>query len=156
MNDAQAPTLRQRLQDDLKTAMRGGDQTGRDVIRYVLAAIKNAEIDKGGALAPADELAVLQRQAKQRHEAIEQFRSGGRVDLADRESAQLEILNRYLPAAMSDDELAALAAAVSAEVGATGPKDMARVMPALIARVDGRADGRRVSAAAKQALAARA
>jgi len=148
-------SLRERLQDDLKTAMRGGDQTGRDVIRYLLSAIKNAEIDKRGALAPGDELAVLQRQAKQRQESIDQFRAGGRDDLADREAEQLAVLQRYLPASMGDDELAALASAVADEVGAEGPKDMARLMPALLARAEGRADGRRVSAAAKQALAAR-
>lgn len=153
--ETRGPSLRDRLQDDLKTAMRAGDTTGRDVIRYLLAAVKNAEIDRGGPLSPADELAVLQRQAKQRHEAIEQFGAGNRQDLVSRETAQLEVLQRYLPAPMADEELAVLAAEVAADVGATGPRDMAKLMPALLARVDGRADGRRVSTAAKGALAPR-
>ena len=149
-----ADTLRGRLETDLKVAMRAGDQTARDVIRFVLAAIKNAEIDKGGPLAPSDEATVLRRQAKQRQEAIEQFRAGKREDLAAREEAQLEVLQRYLPAELSDDELRALAAEVVREVGATGPRDMGKVMPVLIGRANDRADGRRISAAVKAVISA--
>ena len=147
-----AETLRGRLETDLKAAMRAGDQTARDVIRFLLAAIKNAEIDKGGPLAPGDEAAVLRRQAKQRHESIEQFKAGKREDLAAREEAQLEVLGRYMPAELSDDELRALATEVVREVGATGPKDMGKVMPDLIGRAGDRADGRRISAAVKAVL----
>jgi uncharacterized protein len=146
-------TLRGRLETDLRAAMRAGDTVGRDVIRYLLAAVKNAEIDKGGPLAPVDEAAVLRRQAKQRQESIEQFRAGKRDDLAEREEAQLAILSRYLPAELSDDELRSLAEAVVREVGASGPKDMGKVMPAVIARAEGRADGRRVSAVVRAVLA---
>ena len=146
-------SVRQRLEADLRVAMKAGDQATRDTVRYVLAAIKNAEIDKRGPLAPADESAVLRRLGKQLTDAIEQYRAGGREDLAAREEAQLAVLRRYLPQPLSDEELAALVDEVIREVGASGPKDMGKVMPALIERAGGRADGRRLSAAARAALA---
>ena len=146
-------TLRQRLEADMKTAMRAGDAPARDAVRYILAAVKNAEIERRGALAPADEQAVLRRIGKQLADAVEQYRAGNREDLAQREQAQLEIVQRYLPAELSDDELGALAAAIVAELGASAPKDMGKVMPVLIERAAGRADGRRLSAAARDALA---
>ena len=147
-------SLRQRLENDLKTAMRGGDAVGRDTIRFLLAALQNAEIEKRGALVQAEEIALLQRQAKRQSESIEQFRAGGRDDLAEREETQLAILKQYLPAELSDAEVDQLARAVLAEVGATSMKDMARVMPVLIERAGGRADGKRLSAAVKSALSA--
>jgi uncharacterized protein YqeY len=148
-------TLRQRLEEDLKTAMKSGDQVGRETIRFTLAAIKNAEIDKRGPLTPDDEIALLQRETKRRAESIDQFRAGKREDLVANEEAQLAILQRYLPPAMTDEELATLVASVIAEVGAAGPKDMGRVMPVLLPRVAGRADGKRVSTAVRDALASK-
>jgi uncharacterized protein len=148
------PSLRQRLEDDLKTAMKAGDQVARETIRFTLASIKNAEIEKRGPLSPEDELALLQRETKRRADSIDMFRTGKRDDLVATEEAQLAILQRYLPAAMTDDDLSSLVAEVVAETGASGPKDMARVMPVLLKRVEGRADGRRVSAAVRDALAA--
>ena len=145
-------SVRQRLEADLRAAMKAGDQATRDTVRYVLAAIKNAEIDKRGPLAPADESAVLRRLGKQLTDAIEQYRAGGREDLATREEAQLAVVQRYLPAELSDEELAALVGEVVREVGASGPKEMGKVMPVLMERVAGRADGRRLSAAVRQAL----
>jgi uncharacterized protein YqeY len=147
------PTVRQRLEDDLKAAMRAGDATTRDAVRYILAAVKNAEIDARGSSQPADIDAALRRLRKQVADAIEQYRAAGRDDLATREAAQLAVLERYLPQELSDEELAALVTEAIAETGATGPKDMGRVMPAAIARAAGRADGRRISAAVKTALA---
>jgi uncharacterized protein YqeY len=147
------PTVRQRLEDDLKAAMRAGDATTRDAVRYILAAVKNAEIDARGSSQPADIDAALRRLRKQLADAIEQYRAAGRDDLATREAGQLAVLERYLPKELSDEELAALVTAVIAEMGAAGPKDMGRVMPAAIARAAGRADGRRISAAVKSALA---
>ncbi|MFN8592987.1 MAG: GatB/YqeY domain-containing protein [Thermomicrobiales bacterium] len=146
-------TVRQRLDDDLKTAMRAGDATTRDAIRYILAAVKNAEIDARGSGRPADQEAALRKLGKQLADAIDQYRAAGRDDLADRESTQLDVLKRYLPAEISDEALAALVATVIAETGASGLKDMGRVMPVAIQRVAGAADGRRVSAAVKTALA---
>ena len=148
------PSVRQRLDDDLKTAMRGGDATTRDAIRYILAAVKNAEIDARGSGKEADPVAALRRVGKQLADSIEQYQAAGRQDLADHEQAQLEVLKRYLPAEMSDEELGAVVAQAKAETGATGPKDMGRVMPAAMQRVGGRADGRRVNAAVKAALGA--
>jgi uncharacterized protein YqeY len=145
-------TLRQRLESDLKEAMRAGDQTARDTIRFLLAAVKNAEIDRGGPLSEAEGIQVLQKQAKQRQDSIDQFRAAGRTDLVEREEAQMRVVARYLPAELSDDEVNALVAHVIAEVGASSPKDLGRVMPILIERAAGRADGRRLSAAAKAAL----
>jgi uncharacterized protein YqeY len=145
-------SIRQRLEDDLKTAMRTGDQTSRDAIRFILAAVKNAEIDARVGSAPVDEVATLRRVAKQLADAADQYRQAGRLDLAGKEEAQLAVLQRYLPAELPDDELAALARAAVRESGATGPKEMGKVMPVLLKMVDGRADGRRVSAAARAAL----
>jgi uncharacterized protein YqeY len=144
--------IRERLEQDLKTAMRAGDTVSRDAIRYILAAVKNAEIDARGSSAPADAQVALRRLGKQLADAIEQYRSAGREDLASREEAQLNVLKAYLPQELNDEELGALVAEIIAETGASSPKDMGRVMPLAIARADGRADGRRISAAVKTAL----
>ena len=148
-------SLREQLESDLKEALRSGDQVARDTIRFTLAALRNAEIEKGGQLTREEELALLQREAKRRTDSIDQFRAGNRQDLVDREAAQLAVLRRYLPAELSDDELRALVDAVVAETGAAGPKDMGKVMPLLLERAGGRADGRRLSAAAREALTRR-
>jgi uncharacterized protein YqeY len=147
------PSIRQRLEDDLKAAMRAGDTASRDAIRYILAAVKNAEIDARTSSQPADIEAALRRLGKQLSDAIEQYEAAGRQDLKDREATQLVVLKRYLPEELSDDDLEALIAEVIAETGASGPKDMGRVMPVAIQRADGRADGRRISAVVKRALA---
>lgn len=145
-------TVRQRLEADLKTAMRAGDAQARDAIRYILAAVKNAEIDARGTGAEADPNAALRRLGKQLTDAIDQFRAAGRDDLAEHEAAQLAVLKQYLPAELSDEELSVLVAEAVAESGASSPKEMGRVMPLAMARVAGRAEGRRVNAAVKAAL----
>lgn len=150
--DESETSIRDRMTADLKDAMRSGDTLSRDVIRYVLAALKNAQIDAGRDLTPEEETAVLRRQQKQRLESIEQFKAGHRDDLVDKESAQLTVLERYLPAEMSDEELQLLANDIVSELGASGPRDMSKVMPVLMERAGNRADGRRISAAARQAL----
>lgn len=145
-------TTRQRLEDDLKVSMRAGDTTTRDAIRYLLAAVKNAEIDARGTGAAADADAALRKVAKQLADAIDQYRAAGRDDLADHENAQLEVLKRYLPQEISDEALQAVVDAAIAETAATGPKDMGRVMPVVLAKTAGQADGRRVSGAVRDAL----
>src|SRR4051812_16125623 len=145
-------TVRQRLEDDLKTAMRAGDTVSRDAIRYILSAVKNAEIDARGTGSEADPVAALRRLGKQLTDAIEQYEAAGRQELADHEAAQLAVLKRYLPNELSDEDLNQVVAEAIAETGATGAKDMGRVMPVAIQRVSGRADGRRISAAVKAAL----
>jgi uncharacterized protein len=151
-DDMTEPTIRQRLEEDLKTAMRNGDTTARDAIRYILAAVKNAEIDARGTSTEANLDNALRRLGKQLTDSIEQFKAAGRDDLAEREAAQFAVLTRYLPPELSDDELDAIVAEAIAETGATSRRDMGRVMPIAMARVDGRADGRRVSAAVTNAL----
>lgn len=146
-------TLRERLSNDLKQAMRDREGDLRDTIRLILSAVKNAEIDKRSSLTPQEEIAVLRSQAKQRQDSIEQYRAAGRDDLANREAAELAILERYLPQQMSDEEVAAFVAAGIVESGATGQKDMGKVMGLLTKRADGRVDGRRLSAAVREALA---
>lgn len=145
-------TIRTRLEADLKSALRAGEHQRRDAIRYILAAVKNAEIEHRENFSETEAVDTLRRLAKQLTDSAEQYRAGNREDLVAHEEAQLAILQEYLPAEMGDDELRALAEAVVAEVGASGQKDMGKVMPVLLARVDRHADGRRVSAAAKSAL----
>ena len=147
-----AESLRGRLEQDLKTAMLAKDEVARDTIRFILAAVKNEEIEKRRPLSADDDIALLNRMSKRLLEAIEQYDAAGRVDLAERERAQLTIVKRYLPEEMSDDDLKALVQSVVAEVGATAPKDMGKVMPVLLPRIAGRADGKRVSAAVREAL----
>src|SRR5919107_5436330 len=104
------PTVRQRLENDLKSAMRAGDTVSRDAIRYILSAVKNAEIDARGSGSEADPEAALRRLGKQLTDAIEQYEAAGRQELADHEAAQLTVLKRYLPVELSEDELNALVA----------------------------------------------
>ena len=146
-------TIRARLETDLKGAMRSGDRDTRDAIRFILSAIKNAEIEARVGT-PLDEAATLRKMSKQLSDAATQYRDAGRTELAEKEEAQLDVLKRYLPAELPDEELAALAAEAVREAGASSPKEMGKVMPILIAKVDGRADGRRISAAARSALEA--
>lgn len=147
-------SLRERLSDDLKLAMKDRDVELRDTVRFLLSAVKNAEIDKRSPLSPDEETALLRTQAKQRRDSIEQFRTGGRDELADREAAQLAILERYLPQQMSDDDLASFVKQGIEEAGAQGPKDIGKVMGLLNKRAGGRVDGRRLSTAVRESLAA--
>ncbi len=155
MSGTSTSTLRERLSNDLKQAMKDRDVDLRDTIRFILSAVKNVEIDKRSPLTADEEVALLRSQAKQRRDSIDQFRAGGRDDLADREAAQLAILERYLPQQMSDDEVAEFVRQGIAEIGASSPKDMGRVMALLNQRVEGRVDGRRLSTAVRESLAAR-
>ena len=146
--------LEDRLAEDLKEAMRAGDTVKRDVIRYLRAGLKNAQIERRQPLDEVDEPAVLQQQIKQRQDAIEQFQRGGRADLVERESGQLAVLRDYLPAELTTAELDDLVRSVVAELGATGPRDLGKVMPVLIERAAGRADNRTLSEAARRLLTA--
>ncbi len=137
----------------MKAAMKARDTETRDAIRYVLSAVKNAEIEKRGELTEEEELKLIRSQVKQRQDSIEQFRAGGRDDLAEKEQAQVAILERYLPQQMSDEELEAFVREGIAEAGAESPKDMGKVMGLLTPRSRGRVDGRRLSTAVRNALA---
>jgi uncharacterized protein YqeY len=133
--------------------MKAGDTTSRDTIRYTMSSLKNARIDKGSALTPQEEIAVRQRDAKRHQESIDQFRAGGRQDLVEKEEAELAVLRRYLPAELSDAEVAALVADTIAETGVSSPKEIGKLMPVLIQKAAGRADGKRLNEAARAALA---
>lgn len=152
MTDAQS-TMSARLEADMKDAMRAKDKLRLGVIRRARAGVKNAEIEAGGALDDDGIVKVLRTLAKQHRESIEQFRAGGRDDLADQEVAELAIVDEYLPPMLDDAAIDAAVVAVIAEEGATGPKDMGRVMKAAMARLGSSADGKAVSAAAQRHLA---
>ncbi len=146
------PTLDTKLMDDLKSAMKSGNTTARDTIRYTMSSLKNARIDKGGTLTEQEEIAVLQRDAKRHQESIDQFRAAGRTDLVDKEEAELAVLKQYLPAQLTDDEVASIVAEAIAETGVSSPKELGKLMPVLIKKAAGRADGKRLNDAARAAL----
>jgi len=137
--------LQQKLTDDLKQAMKGGDTVKRSVIRLVMAAIKNAEIAKQKALEDGDILSIIAKEIRQRKESIEAFKEGDRPELAANEEAEMAILKAYMPAQMSRDEIVAEARKVIEEVGAGGLGDKGKVMPQLIAKLKGKADGREIN-----------
>lgn len=129
--------------------MRASERERVAALRMVLSELQKAAKDDGG-----DELAVLRRERKRRLEAAEQFRAGGRPELADKEEAEAALIQGYLPAELDDGELDEIVGEAISETGASGPKDMGQVMKAAMARVQGRADGRRVSARVREALGA--
>jgi hypothetical protein len=144
--------LKQKLTDDLKQAMKGGDKVRSLVIRLVMAAIKNAEIARQATSNDADILGVIARQARQRQESIEAFKRGNRQDLVAQEEAELVVLNEYLPRQMPREEIIAEARRVIAEVGAVGLSDKGKVMSQIIAQLKGRADGREINAVVTELL----
>jgi uncharacterized protein len=148
--------LNERLSEDQKAALRAGEKDRLRTIRSLRAALTDREIElrKGGAaaLSEADELQVLQKQAKQRRDSIEQFREAGRTDLAEREEAELEVIESYLPAQLSDDALRAIIEQVIAETGASSTADLGRVMGPVMAQTKGQADGRRVNMIVRELL----
>lgn len=146
-------SLKQRLTDDMKAAMKSGDKTRLGVIRLINAAIKQREVDERITLDDAQVLAALEKMLKQRRDSITQYDSAGRDDLASIERGEVEIIQSYLPAQLSADEIAAAIAAAIAQTGAAGPQDMGKVIGALKAQIAGRADMGQVSALVKQALA---
>jgi uncharacterized protein YqeY len=141
-------SLADTVKQDLATAMKAGERNRVGALRLVLSELQKAAKDGND-----DELAVLRRERKRRVEAATAFRGGGRTDLAEQEEAEAALIETYLPAELSDDELDAIVAEAVATTGATSPKDMGQVMKSAMAVVDGRADGRRVSAKVKEALA---
>ena len=146
-------TLKERITEDMKNAMRAGDKERLGTIRLALAGIKQREVDERIALDDTQVLAVLEKMIKQRKEAITQFQAGGRADLVAKESAEITVLEAYLPARLSDAELDALIASAIAATGAASPKDMGKVIAAVKAQAQGRADMGVVSARVKAKLA---
>lgn len=140
-------SLADTVKQDLATAMKAGEKDRVGALRLVLSELQKAAKEGGD-----DELAVMRRERKRRHEAAQAFRENGRDELADQEEAEAVVIEAYLPAELSDEELAAIVDAALAETGATSMKDMGQVMKAAMARTEGRADGKRVSARVKAAL----
>jgi uncharacterized protein len=149
-------SLIQQIDTDLKDAMRARDAARLGVLRMLKSALKYAAIEKSGAegvLDEAEATQVIRKQVKQRQDSIESFEKGGRAELADKEKSELAILNSYLPAAMSGEELAGLVRQTIAEVGATSRAQMGAVMKALGPKVAGRADGKTLSQEVQRQLA---
>ena len=150
--DSDVSPLKQKLADDLKQALKGGDKVRRSVIRLVMSAIKNAEIARQSALGDADILGIIAKEARQRRESIEAFKQGNRQDLVAQEEAELAILEGYLPQQMTREEIIQAARRIIEEVGAQGPGDKGKVMPKLIAQLKGRADGREINVVVTELL----
>jgi uncharacterized protein YqeY len=145
-------TLKERVQEDMKTAMRAKDAARLSAVRLLLAALKQKEVDERIALTDADVLGTIEKMLKQRRESIAQYEKAGRQDLADREKFEIEVLAAYLPQQMGEAEMAQAVAAAVAEAGAAGVKDMGKVMALLRPRLAGRADMGKVSALVKAKL----
>ena len=143
-------TLKEQLMEDLKDAMRSGDELRRDTIRMARTAIKNTEINKMTELDDAGVQDVLRKEIKQRRESADEYEKGNRMDLADKERAEATLLEAYLPKQMSEEEIEAEVRAVIAEVGS---KEMSKVMPAAMQRMKGRAEGRVVNQVVTRVLA---
>jgi uncharacterized protein len=145
-------SLKARINDEVKAAMRGGDARRRDALRLLLAALKQREVDERKELSDAEVVAVIERMIKQRRESIVQFEKGGRQDLAQNEQYEIGLLQAYMPQALSDAEIEAAVAEAIAAAGAKAPSDMGKVMGALKGKLAGRADMGRVSALVKSKL----
>jgi uncharacterized protein YqeY len=144
--------IKDKLTDDLKTAMRSNDGIAKETIRSLKTAIKNKEIDVGHPLTEPESVAVLQKAAKQRRDAIEQYRDANRDDLVAQETAELAIIEAYLPKQLSDTELQDIIAATIKEVGATDMSHMGKLMGALMPKVKGQADGKKVNQLVRELL----
>jgi hypothetical protein len=144
--------LKERITEDMKAAMRAKDSERLGTIRMLLAAVKQKEVDERIEVDDAQLVGIVDKLIKQRKDAISQFTAAGRQDLADKESAELSVLEVYLPARLSPEEIDAAVAAIVGEVGAKGPADMGKVMAAVKSRLAGKADMGQVSAAVKKAL----
>ena len=145
-------SLQEKLQDDLKDAMRKGDATRRSTIRLLRSEIGNQEIARQADLEDDDVIDLLGKQAQQRRDSIEAFKQGDRQDLVDKEEAELAIILQYLPQQMSRDEITTLAQQAVEEIGAAGPQDMGKVMGRLMPQVRGKAQGKDVSAVVSELL----
>lgn len=145
-------TLKERITDDMKAAMRSGEKERLGVIRMITAAIKQREVDERISLEDAQVLSVLEKMIKQRKESVEQFKAGSRLDLADKEAAEITLLQGYLPSQLSAAELDALINDAVAATGAASIKDMGKVMAIIKAKAQGRADMGAVGAKIKAKL----
>lgn len=146
--------IREDITADMKQAMRDKDNVTRDTLRLLLAAVKQAEVDKGGTFDDAAVQAIVTKQAKQRRESIEAYESAGRTDLSEPEKLELAVIEKYLPQMMGRDEIETIAKAVIAETGAEGPKAMGAIMGKLMPKIKaaGQADGKLVNQVVRELL----
>ncbi len=145
-------SLKEQLANDMKAAMKGGDKERLGVIRLIHAAIKQREVDERISLDDAQVLGVLEKMLKQRRDSVAQFQAAGRGDLVDKETFEMRVIESYLPAQLSAAEVDALIAAAIAEAGASGPKDMGKVMGLVKPKVAGRTDMAKLSELVKAKL----
>ncbi|MBQ5949393.1 GatB/YqeY domain-containing protein [Massilia sp. ST3] len=145
-------SLKAQLTDDMKAAMRAKESARLNTVRLIIAEIKRKEVDEQTELNDEQVVAVIEKMVKQRKDSISQFEAGGRADLAEIEKGELAILSAYMPAGLSDEEIAAEVAAAVAATGAAGPQDMGKVMGVLKPKLAGRADMTVVSGLVKKAL----
>jgi uncharacterized protein len=148
-------TLKEKISEDIKTAMKSGDRLRLETLRTLRAVLMEKEIDRRGSgqpVSPEDELGVLTGAAKKRKESIEQFERGGRQDLADQEAKELLIIQEYLPRQMTKEEVVAIIKQIIAETGATGAAGFSKVMPLAMKQLKGKTDGKLVQEAVKELL----
>ena len=145
-------SLKERLTDEMKSAMKAKEKLRLSTIRMVISAIKNKEIEQGGELDDPGVEEVIVKAVKQRRDSAEQYRNGGRAELAQKEEAEIAILKAYLPEQMGDDQIRELARAAAEDAGATSMKEMGKVMGLLMPKVKGKADGSVVNRIVKEIL----
>jgi uncharacterized protein YqeY len=150
-------SLKQRLQNDLKQAMRDADEHRKTVVRLLMASIRNSEVDartdgRGGVVSENDMQAILRREVKQHEESVEEARNAGRMDLVTEQTAELELLRSYLPQQLSREQIVEIAKQTVAELKATSPKQQGEVMKVLAPKLKGQADGRLVSEVVRELL----
>jgi uncharacterized protein YqeY len=145
-------TLADRLQSDLVAAMRGGDAMTRDTLRMTIAALKNRRIERGRDLEEADEVAVVQKAVKSRQDSASQYDDAGRAELAEKERAEIAVLEAYLPAQLSEEDVRGIVSGLVEELGAAGKGDIGKVMKAVMARHRGEVDGKLVQRIAAELL----
>ncbi len=145
-------SLKEKFPSDLKDSLKSGDRLKVSVIRLVMAALKNKEIEKRGSLSDDEVIDVLVSLSKQRRESIEGFEKGGRQDLVDKETAELKVVESYLPEQLTPEEVKEKIREAIAETGASGARDMGKVMKALMPKVKGRADGKLVNEMVRELL----
>jgi uncharacterized protein len=145
-------TLSERLNEDMKQAMKSGDKFALGVIRMVRSSIKNVEIDQRRTLGDDEVLEILGREIKQRKDALQEFEKASREDLAETAKAEIEVIQRYMPQPLTEQELQAIVEETIREVGASSKNDMGKVMSALMPKVKGRADGRMVNQTVQRLL----
>lgn len=149
-------SMAERLTDELKEALKAGNQTKVSVIRLLKSSIKNKEIDKRAPLTEEEIIDLVMSAVKQRRESIEQFHRGGREDLVRKETSEIEVLQRFLPKPLSEEELVNEIRVAIKEAGAVSPQDIGKVMKILMPRVKGRAEGAKVSSLVKELMEAHA